>query len=268
MLPGDAGVLLDDTRSKPRHSNHVEVAAQPTPTGAWMSGVASAGFSNPEGLETGFPCSGPTTQPLRSPALAGRLPTLQNSNCWLRALTWRCRTIEGAESLFVMISGFSGGGKSTLLAELARRGRTVVSEPGRRIIADARRGNGTALPWIDPAAFGRRALEMSVADFKAAKGLTFFDRGVVDAAVAITATGGEYPRSTVDSMRYDRLFLAPPWPEIFVNDDDRCHSLEKALSDYDRVLQAYVYAGYDPIMLPRDTVETRADFIVRALPAG
>lgn len=109
---------------------------------------------------------------------------------------------------------------------------------------------------------------MSVADYRAARGLTFFDRGVVDAAVAIMATGGAYPRSTVESMRYDRVFLAPPWPEIFVNDDDRRYSLEKALSDYKRVRQAYLDAGYDPVVLPRDTVEARADFVIIALPAG
>lgn len=163
-----------------------------------------------------------------------------------------------------MISGFSGGGKSTLLVELARRGCSVVPEPGRRIIAEARAGDGSALPWVDAAAFGRRALEMSIADFKAAAGLTFFDRGIVDAAVAITARGGAYPRSTVESLRYDRVFLAPPWPEIFVNDDDRRHSLEKALSDYERVREAHLDAGYDPVLLPRDTAGARADFVLRA----
>ena len=167
-----------------------------------------------------------------------------------------------------MISGCSGGGKSTLLAELARRGHSVVVEPGRRIIAEARDGDGSMLPWVDAAAFGRRALEMSMADFKAASGLTFFDRGVVDAAVAIAATGGAYPCSTVENMRYDLVFLTPPWPEIFVNDDDRRHSLEKALSDYEQVRQAYLDVGYDPVVIPRDTVEARADFLVSGLLEG
>ena len=35
---------------------------------------------------------------------------------------------------FVVISGCSGGGKSTLLAESGRRGYAVVEEPGRRIV--------------------------------------------------------------------------------------------------------------------------------------
>ena len=170
--------------------------------------------------------------------------------------------------MFVMISGCSGGGKSTLLLELARRGHAVVAEPGRRIIAEARIGDGRTLPWVDAAAFAHRALDMSGADFEAARGLTFFDRGVVDAAVAIVATGGDYPSSAIESMRYDRLFLAPPWPEIYVNDDDRRHSLETALLDYERVRQAYVDAGYVPVLLPRDAVSARADFILSELQHG
>jgi predicted ATPase len=34
---------------------------------------------------------------------------------------------------------------------------------------------------------------MSTNDFKAVSGLTFFDRGVVDAAVALAASGGDHP---------------------------------------------------------------------------
>jgi len=169
--------------------------------------------------------------------------------------------------MFVMISGCSGGGKSTLIGELARRGRAVVAEPGRRVIAEARAGDGTTLPWVDAAAFARRALEMSIADHQAARGLTFFDRGVVDAAVAIAATGAEMPVSALARFRYDRLFLAPPRPEIYVNDEDRRHGLEKALLDYEQVRRAYLEAGYDPVPLPRDTVSARADFVLAALNA-
>lgn len=179
----------------------------------------------------------------------------------------RCRNSKGARPLFVMISGCSGGGKSTLLTELARRGYAVVAEPGRRIIAEASAGNGSTLPWVDAAAFARRALEMSVADFEAAGGLTFFDRGIVDAAVAIAATGGDYPAAAIARLRYDRLFLAPPWPQIYVNDDDRRHSLGRALLDYEHVRRAYLDAAYLPTILPRDTVAARADFILGELQA-
>ncbi|QAY79744.1 ATPase [Sphingosinicella sp. BN140058] len=164
-----------------------------------------------------------------------------------------------------MISGCSGGGKSTLLEELARRGYAVVAEPGRRIIAEERAGDGRALPWRDAAAFAGRALAMSVADHAAAQGLTFFDRGIVDAAVAMVASGLPRPTDLIESKRHDRLFLAPPWPEIYVNDADRRHSLDAALRDYVRVRQAYREAGYAPVMLPLASVSARADFVLAAL---
>lgn len=166
---------------------------------------------------------------------------------------------------FVVISGCSGGGKSTLIEELARRSFAVVREPGRRIIAEERATGGHAFPWVDPAAFARRAIAMSVADHDGARGLTFFDRGVVDAAVALEAASAGPVGHVIARHRYHRLFLAPPWPEIYEMDADRRHSLEKALSDFDRVERAYRDAGYDAVILPRDTVAARGDFVLAAL---
>lgn len=106
---------------------------------------------------------------------------------------------------------------------------------------------------------------MSVADHERAQGLTFFDRGVVDAGVAITACGGDLPVAAIAQCRYGQLFLAPPWPEIYETNVDRLHSLETALRDFERVRLAYLDAGYDSIVLPRDTVGSRADFVLASL---
>jgi len=70
---------------------------------------------------------------------------------------------------FVVLSGCSGGGKSTLLAELARRGNSVVEEPGRRIVREEMARGGTALPWVDAETFIRRAIEMALEDRERAK---------------------------------------------------------------------------------------------------
>lgn len=94
----------------------------------------------------------------------------------------------------VLILGCSGGGKSTLLTELAARGYAVVEEPGRRIVSQELKGDGAALPWVDMAAFARRAIEMAMADHAAAReqaGWTFFDRGLIDAATALQHLTGE-----------------------------------------------------------------------------
>ena len=105
-----------------------------------------------------------------------------------------------------------------MLAELRRRGYAVVEEPGRRIVAEELAGDGAALPWIDPAAFARRAIALALADHAAApsEGWVFFDRGLIDAAVALEHLTGEPAVETLCRLhRYHRrVFVAPPWPEI------------------------------------------------------
>src|SRR5262249_56064719 len=84
---------------------------------------------------------------------------------------------------FVTISGCSSGGKSTLLAELRRRGFATIDEPGRRIVAEELKRCGRALPWVDGVAFARRAIEVSLADralAEASAGWVFFARGLID----------------------------------------------------------------------------------------
>ena len=171
---------------------------------------------------------------------------------------------------FVVISGCSGGGKSALLAELSRRGHAVVEEPGRRIVREELDKGGSAVPWIDPIAFARRAIEMSLGDLAAAESTTgrvFFDRGLIDAEAALEHLTGEplpQPRQTV--RRYQRqVFLAPPWPEIYRHDPERRHGYEEAVAEYERLAVAYPALGHEIILLPKVAIEARADFVIARL---
>ena len=167
----------------------------------------------------------------------------------------------------VLISGCSGGGKSTLLTELAARGYAVVEEPGRRIVKQELEGDGAALPWLDMAAFARRAIEMAITDHTAAReqpGCTFFDRGLIDAAAALQHLTGEPVLETLNAAyRYHQtVFLTPPWPEIYTTDPERRHGFEEAVAEYDRLASVYPALGYDVVILPKIAVASRADFIL------
>jgi predicted ATPase len=171
---------------------------------------------------------------------------------------------------YVVLSGCSGGGKSTLLAEFQRRGYSAVPEPGRRIVEAELARSGGALPWVDMAAFARRAIELSFADRNAARALpgwVFFDRGLVDAATALEHATGE---ATVEmlgrSHRYNQtVFLAPPWPEIYATDLQRQHGLGEAVAEYERLERVYSMLGYRVVVLPKVTVEARADVVLAEL---
>jgi predicted ATPase len=174
------------------------------------------------------------------------------------------------ENSHVVVSGCSGGGKSTLLGELELRGFLVVSEPGRRIVEEELRGDGSALPWRDLSAFASLAMKVAADDRERVMdkaNWVFFDRGLVDAAVAFEHSTG---RSAEDLLarypRYhQRVFLTPPWPEIYVTDNARRHQISEAVEEYDRLVVAYRELGYDVVVLPKVPVDERANFILRHL---
>lgn len=174
---------------------------------------------------------------------------------------------------FVVVSGCSGGGKSTLIDALAARGFATVPEPGRRIVAEERAGDGLALPWVDLAAFARRAIAMAITDraaVAAMPGWVFFDRGVIDAAVALEhATGEDVVAPLARAHPYHRkVFLTPPWPEIWNGDSERRHDLADAKAEYARLAEVWPALGYEVQVLPKADVEARVDFVLGALGAA
>ena len=146
----------------------------------------------------------------------------------------------------------------------------MVEEPGRRIVTEKLKGEGSALPWMDDTAFARRAVAMALADRVSAaalNGWVFFDRGLIDAAAGLQHLTGEPMLAALDqSHRYHRrVFLAPPWPEIYVTNRERHHSLDMALAEYCRLLEVYPSLGYEVSILPKTGVPECADFVLRAL---
>ena len=171
---------------------------------------------------------------------------------------------------FVLITGCSGGGKSSLLAELHARGHCVVEEPGRRIVKHELATGGRALPWLDAAAFARRAIATALADRAAAKsqpGWVFFDRGLIDAASALEQYRGKPLLQQINRLHpyHRRVFLAPPWPEIYVQDAERRHPFEAGIAEYERLQQALPALGYEVVILPKAAVPARAEFVLTTL---
>jgi predicted ATPase len=172
-------------------------------------------------------------------------------------------------SRHVVISGCSGGGKSTLLAELARRGFAVVPEPGRRIVEEEIARGGSALPWTDLSAFARRAIaiaRLDKAQAPKASGWVFFDRSLIDAAAALAHAGGEQvPDGLHDNRYHRRVFFTPPWSDIFESDPERRHGFDEAVAEHGRLRTAYHALGYEIVDLPKVAVSDRADFVLASL---
>lgn len=168
---------------------------------------------------------------------------------------------------FIVISGCSGGGKSSLLSELSNRGYPVALEPGRQIVKEQTIINGDALPWINLQKFLDLALSRYLFLFNSqneTQKFVFFDRGIVD-AIQLSQTPKSFDNAAKKFRYNKRVFLVPPWEEIFTTDAERKHSFESAKNEFDDLLIKYKNFGYETILVPKVSVKKRADFILDKL---
>ena len=107
---------------------------------------------------------------------------------------------------FYVITGGPGSGKTTVLAELGRRGHPCISEDARAVIQEQVASGGRALPWEDAPRFAELLLERSIATYQEqaalwrtqnAQAAIYFDRGIGDAFTCADLIGHTLPAALV-----------------------------------------------------------------------
>ncbi|GGE34463.1 ATPase [Agaricicola taiwanensis] len=171
---------------------------------------------------------------------------------------------------FFVITGGPGSGKSTLIGALSARGYETTEEVGRRIIQEQQTVGGKALPWADKALFAELMLSWEMRSYRdkmGSRNVVFFDRGVPDVVGYLELEDIPVPchasRAAQTLLYAPRVFLCPPWPEIFGQDAERKQTLEVAARTYDTMVRTYGALGYELVEVPRATVDERADFVIR-----
>ncbi|HEY3455892.1 MAG TPA: AAA family ATPase [Bryobacteraceae bacterium] len=174
------------------------------------------------------------------------------------------------DRLFI-VTGGPGAGKTTLLLELERRGFRVSHEVARQIIQEQVAANGNALPWADTRRYTELMLERSIAAYRQSSSteMVFMDRGILDVACYVRLIGlplFEELQTACHVYRYNlRVFLAPPWQEIYATDSERKQTYAEAVATYKTMAGVYREYGYQPIELPKTDPQQRADFILAML---
>jgi predicted ATPase len=173
---------------------------------------------------------------------------------------------------FLVVTGGPGAGKTTLIEALRAKGFAASIEAGRAIIQDQSAIDGPALPWADPGLFAELMLSWEMRSYRNAlsePGTVFFDRGLPELVGYFRLMGLPLPahvRAAAEQFRYNRrVFIAPPWPEIFTQDSERKQTPEEAERTHDAVADAYAELGYELVPLPKASVEARLHFVLASI---
>lgn len=167
-----------------------------------------------------------------------------------------------------VISGGPGAGKTTLLAALRRAGCVGVAEVSRALIQEQVALGSGLVPWLDLGGFAELAQARMVDQYVAASqhtGTVFFDRGLPDLLAYLEVAGQPVPaatRAAVAAHPYQSpIFLAPPWPDIYVNDAERWQTFAEAETLYQALRRTYQNLGYPVLDLPKASVAERVAFV-------
>ncbi|MCU6500249.1 AAA family ATPase [Rugamonas sp. A1-17] len=176
---------------------------------------------------------------------------------------------------FYVITGASGAGKSTLLNALCEQGFSVVPEAALSIVREQEKFGGTLLPKTNLQAFMDAVVERNIKAYDAAKSLpppVFFDRGLPECMGHMRLLGLAIdPAYIVESSARpyaNTVFVAEPWPEIYVCDQWRQAPFARAARSFEPTVAPYVQAGYTTCVLPKMSVEQRLAFILDQVSTG
>ncbi|MER9405757.1 AAA family ATPase [Mesorhizobium caraganae] len=177
--------------------------------------------------------------------------------------------MQNCSDRFFVLTGGPSSGKTTLIEALKAAGFATSPEAGRGIIRDQVAVGRSALPWRDKPLFSELMLSWEMRSWHAAydhAGPVFFDRGVPDTLGYYRLIGLPVPTHVTNAatkFRYNsRVFIAPPWPDIFTQDSERKQTLDEAERTYHSLVGVYTELGYELIELPLASVEARLDFIL------
>lgn len=174
----------------------------------------------------------------------------------------------------VVFTGGPGSGKTSVIELLCHMGYQSAPEVGRKVIQAQIKSIGNALPWLDKTAFRNEMVLEEINNYKnfGNTEITFYDRSIIDSygysKLERISISEHLLAKCGELVYYRKVFIFPPWEEIYQNDAERKQDFNEAVATYHEMVSAYTKFGYDLIEVPKVSVKERAQFIVSKLSDG
>lgn len=146
-----------------------------------------------------------------------------------------------------------------------------MHEISREITLQAQR-EGTAQLFLEnPILFSKKLLESRINQFlfpeKCKISTLFYDRSIVDVVAYLEYANIDFSKIFIESCcfyRYDRVFILPPWKEIYHSDNERYENFEQAVRIYEQLKNTYTNFGYKMLEVPLSHIEKRVEFVLES----
>ncbi|MDD5149539.1 MAG: ATP-binding protein [Flavobacterium sp.] len=169
----------------------------------------------------------------------------------------------------IVIIGGPGTGKSTIIEGLIKKGYCCYPEISRQVTLDAQKEGIEQLFLENPLLFSELLLEGRKKQYQNAVNepdkIVFIDRGIPDVLAYMHFIGDTYPNYFDEACKnhlYTKIFILPPWEEIFTSDKQRYENFEQAQHIDIHLMETYKKYGYELIEVPKDSVDNRILFIL------
>lgn len=165
-----------------------------------------------------------------------------------------------------VMSGSPGSGKTALINAFDLVDVFCFEEISRSITAAAHQA-GKEQPFLtDPLAFSDILFQERIKQFCHPQQAHYhlYDRGIHDVIAYLEGIGKSYPKSYIkaaQSYTYDKVFLLPPWEDIYIQDSERYETFEHAVKIHDHLKAVYERFSMQIIEVPKTAVDLRIEFI-------
>ena len=170
----------------------------------------------------------------------------------------------------VVITGGPGTGKTTILSLLEEKGFPTHREISREVIKQEMDRGSELLPWRDLPGFSDRVFQGQMTQYRQAlEGqVNFYDRGIIDVIAYLKKDllPHEALEDLIEHYPYcPKVFLTPPWTEIYEQDSERREDLETMNAIHNSLMKTYSSYGYEVLEVPKKDASGRVEFVLEQL---